>query len=112
MKIAALLTVMALASGVAMAQPPAPVHKTGTHATTTNGETLGAKTRRAGHKSAAAIRHAGHKVAHATRRATHSNRHAATRDDDTRSMGATGTESSRRTRMDSAYDSWRQKRSS
>ena len=109
MKIPALLTVLALASGVAMAQPPAPVHDTDTHAAAPSGETLGAKTRRAGHKTAAAIRNAGHKIANATRPATHSDRHADLRDDDTHRMGATGTDSGRRARMDSAYENWKQK---
>lgn len=111
MKIPALLTVMALACGVAFAQThsgAAERGKTGkasqsatVASSDTKGEGIGAKTKRTFQRMGDKIRNTGDRIARKTGTDNKS---------DTRSMGAAGSDaadSGRRARMDEAYDNWK-----
>jgi uncharacterized protein HemX len=115
MKIAALLTALALASGTALAAQDASTYDT-RDTTATHRSTAAATGTQ--HKEGivertkSAIRHTGEKLGHATRRLP-GNRsgNQAVRDDgrsDTSSMGASGSDDSgRQRRVDDAYNNWR-----
>ncbi len=109
MKIATLLTTLALACGGAYANTSGTATHSNKQQTTaaeqsgTTHEGVGIKTKRTFHKMGDKMRSTGHKLAHATR----TDKRA---DNDTRAMGAAGSDTqdgARRQRMDSAYDSWK-----
>jgi hypothetical protein len=115
MKIAALLTTLALASGAALAAQDSGGYDS--HDTTTMHRSAAAATgtqHKEGivERTKSAIRRTGEKLDHATRRLP-GNRsgNQAMRDDshsDTRGMGASGSEdSARQRRVDDAYNNWR-----
>ncbi|NPC58604.1 hypothetical protein [Caenimonas soli] len=111
MKIPALITVVALACGVAFsaqaATSSADSSKRGAvvaeNRSQAKGEGLGAKTKRAFHRMGDQMRSAGHKVS----KATGTDKSAT---NDTRSMGAPGAtqqDQARQVRMDEAYNNWK-----
>jgi hypothetical protein len=128
MKIAALITALALAGGCAFAagnsstSGAASDYQNQSTATSTDTQsgTSGAnggvidKTKRALHRVGGATRNTMHRIGNAARRTTHGGDNTAASGSDTRSMGASGSgsasdtqDSARRARMDQAYDNWR-----
>ncbi len=124
MKIAALVTVLALASGSAWAQYGGKSSDTeraarGSSAATaqpkdaakTGGEGLGAKTKRAFSRAGDKIRNTGERIGRAVNKdGTPADAQASRRD--TRAMGgpgADGSDQARQARMDEAYDNWKSK---
>ena len=124
MKIAVLITALALTAGTAFAANDAsterdvnarPSQSTSAsrnkHTTAGTGTSVAAKTKHALQRAGRKVREAGHRVANAGRRATHrdDNNHASTATD-SRSMGAAGTDASdtaRQNRMDDAYANYK-----
>jgi hypothetical protein len=124
MKIAALITALALAGGSAFAagnsSTSGAASDTGNQSTAastgTAGTTGGAidKTKRAVHRAGHATRNTAHRTGSAARRMKHGGDHTAASGGDTRSMGASGPDSASdmqdsawRARMDQAYNDWK-----
>jgi hypothetical protein len=117
MKISALITALALAGGVAVAQAnTAATHDasandqtTAAATDTTQHEGLGTKLKKGLHRMGQATRNAMHRVAHAGKKDKTTDTASA---NDTRSMGSYGTapaDSARQKRMDDAYDNYKAK---
>jgi hypothetical protein len=118
MKIPALITALALAGGVAVAQAnTAATHDASTKNQTTAAaaddsthEGLGTKLKKGLHRMGQATRNAMHRVAHAGKKDNTTDTASAS---DTRTMGSYGTseaDHSRQQRMDQAYDDYKSKR--
>ena len=117
MKIPALITALALAGGVAVAQAntaatndaSAKDQTTAAATDTTQHEGLGTKLKKGLHRMGQATRNAMHRVAHAGTKDKTTDTASA---NDTRSMGSYGTapaDSARQKRMDQAYDDYKAK---
>ncbi|MGZ5786800.1 MAG: hypothetical protein ACXWJM_12850 [Ramlibacter sp.] len=117
MKIPALITALALAGGVAVAQAnTAATHDASTNSQTTAAapddsqhEGLGTKLKKGLHRMGQATRNAMHRMAGAGKKDKTTDTAAA---NDTRSMGSYGTspdDSARQKRMDDAYDNYKAK---
>jgi hypothetical protein len=116
MKIPALITALALAGGVAVAQAnTAATHdasaknQTTAAADDTQHEGIGTKLKKGLHRMGQATRNAAHRIAHAGKKDKTTETASA---DDTRSMGSYGTapaDSARQKRMDDAYDNYKAK---
>jgi hypothetical protein len=117
MKIPALITALALAGGVAVAQAnTAATHDASTKNQTTAAaaddsthEGLGTKLKKGLHRMGQATRNAMHRVAHAGKKDNTTDTASAS---DTRTMGSYGTseaDHSRQQRMDQAYDDFKSK---